>query len=321
MDVSNSLLLPKNTRRILSLWLPRLPTDRLIRLSPALAEAPLVVSRRVGNTLYVHAPNRRAEQFGLHRGQPLANAQAMVEQLIIRPAEEKDDAALLEKIADWCERFSPFIACDGPDGLLLDVTGAAHLFGGEGALLTKVRKQIGTLGFTVTAAIAGTQSAARALARFADGHIAAPGLEKEAVARLPVAALASDDNVRRALERAGLKTIAQLAGRQRSELADRFGKTFVAALEALLGGREPPLNPRRPLPDLSAEQRFAEPIVTEDAIAASLSELAGALCEVLEQRGLGARRLEALFFRADGALFRIAVKLGAPVRTPDMLLR
>jgi protein ImuB len=320
MDVSASLP-ASSTRRILSLWLPRLPTDRLIRLSPALAEAPLAVSRRANNTLYVHALNRRAEQFGLYRGQPLANAQAMVEGLVIRPGEEKTDAALLEKVADWCERFSPFIACDGDDGLLLDVTGVAHLFGGEAALLTKVRKQLSAQGFTVAAAIAGTAAAARALARFADGHIAAPGREKEAVARLPVAALVTDDSVRRALERAGLKTVAQLAARQRSELADRFGKAFVAGLEALLGGREGPLNPRHPLPDLSAEQRFAEPVITENAIAAALEELARALCDVLEQRGLGARMLEAVFFRADGAVFRIAVKLGAPVRVPDMLLR
>ena len=263
----------------------------------------------------------RAQRLGLYKGQPLANAQAMVRELCVLPADDKADAALLDHIADWCDRFTPFVATDAPDGLLLDITGAAHLFGGEAAMLTLVRKKLSVQGFAVAAAIAGTAPAARALARFADGHIAAPGMEADSLARLPVAALDCEETIRRALERAGLKTIAQVAARQRSELAARFGKAFVAALEILLGQQDKPINPRRPLPDLTVEQRFAEPIVTAAAISASLSSLAQSLSGVLEQRGLGLRTLDAVFFRADGAVRRIEARLGAPMRDAAMLLR
>ena len=245
----------------------------------------------------------------------------MVRELCVLPADEKSDAALLENIADWCDRFSPFVACDGGDGLLLDVTGATHLFGGEAAMLDLVKDRIAAQGFSVRAAIAGTAPAAQALARFADNHIAAPGMEAQALARLPVAALPCDETIRRALDRAGLKTIAQVATRQRSELAARFGKPFVAGLEVLLGAQDRPIAPRRPLPDLMAEQRFAEPIVTAAAISASLASLAQSLKTVLEQRGLGLRVLEAAFFRADGQVRRIAVRLGTPVRDEAILLR
>lgn len=251
----------------------------------------------------------------------MANAQAMVREVCVLPADEKADAALLEHVADWCDRFSPYVACDGTDGLLLDITGASHLFGGEAAMLDLVRKKIAAQGFAVAAAIAGTTRAAHALARFADGHIAAPGLERQSLARLPVAALGAEDTVRRALERAGLKTVGQVAARQRGELASRFGKAFVADLEILLGLGDRPIDPRRPLPDLSAEQRFAEPVATSAAIATSLASLIEALRGILEQRGLGVRALEAAFFRADGAVRRIAVRLGAPSRDGALLLR
>ena len=273
------------------------------------------------NALYIHALNAPAERLGLFKGQPLANAQAMVRALAVVPADEKADATLLDAIADWCDRFTPWVAADAPDGLLLDITGSTHLFGGEAAMLTLVRGKLRQQGFAATAAIAGTTLAARALARFADGHIAAPGLESESLARLPVAALDCDESVRRALERAGLKTIAQVAARQRSELAARFGKPFVASLEILLGRHDRPIDPRRPLPDLTAEQRFAEPVTAQSAIAASLASLTQSLSAVLEQRGLGLRTLEAAFFRADGAVRRLAVRLGAPMRDAEMLLR
>jgi protein ImuB len=323
MDFSETRAAP-NPRRILALWLPRLPSDRLERRRPPSdinKGAPLVISGRANNALYIHALNARAQRLGLYKGQPLANAQAMVQPLAVTPADEKADAALLEKIADWCDRFTPFVALDAPDGLLLDITGAAHLFGGEAAMLTLVRRKIADQGFAVTAAIAGTTLSARALARFADGHIAAPGLEADSLARLPVAALDCDDKIQKALQRAGLKTIAQVATRQRDELAARFGKAFVASLEILLGRHDRPIDPRRPLPDLAAEQRFADPVTAQSAIAASLASLTRSLSEVLEQRGLGLRTLEAVFFRADGVVRRIGVRLGAPLRDANVLLR
>ena len=108
-----------------------------------------MISRRANNALYVHALEARAQRLGLYKGQPLANAQAMVRELTVLPADEKADAALLEHIADWCDRFSPFVACDAPDGLMLDITGAAHLFGGEAAMLNLVSRKIAAQGFAV----------------------------------------------------------------------------------------------------------------------------------------------------------------------------
>ena len=154
---------------------------------------------------------------------------------------------------------TPLVALDAPYGLYLDITGAAHLFGGEAAMLAAVTGAIARQGFTVRGAIAGTSLAAHALARYAPGVIVPPGNEAKAVAPLPIAALDCGDKALRALRHAGLKTIGAVAERLSSELSERLGKSFVTRLRILQGAEEQPLQPRRPLPDLMAEQRFAEP--------------------------------------------------------------
>jgi protein ImuB len=245
----------------------------------------------------------------------------MIEGLDVRSADEKADLTLLEGVADWCDRFTPLVATDAPDGLLLDISGGDHLFGGEAAMLQHVREKIAAQGFAVQAAIAGTSSAARALARFAGGTIALPGEDARTVSPLPIAALDCGEEKLRALKRAGLKTIAQVAERGRAELTARLGMNFLTHLHVMLGAEEKPLTPRRPLPDLSAAHRFAEPVVTQEVISKSLHTLSIALAEALERQGQGLRLLEAVFFRADGKVQRITVRTGAPLRDPQVMLR
>jgi len=310
----------------MALWLPRLSTDRLTRLivSPdraALAKTPLVVAGRANNALYVYALNKAAVRAGIYHGQPLANARAMIQTLKIVPADEKRDAELLEGIADWCDRFTPLVALDSPQGLLLDITGVTHLFGGEEAMLSLARAKIAAQGFAVQGAIADTCLAARALARHANGTVAPPDENARMLAPLPVAALDCNEDIMRALRRAGLKTIAQVAERGRAELASRFGGGFVTRLDVMLGRHEKPLAPRRPLPDFRAEQRFAEPVITKDVIAASLHTLATSLSGMLEREDQVLRHLEAFFFRANGKVERIAIRTGAPLRDPAVMLR
>ena len=134
----------------------------------------------------------------------------------------------------------------------LDITGAAHLFGGETAMLATVTGRIRTCGFAVQGAIAGTSLAARALARFGPGAIVCSGGEAERIAPLSITALDCDDKILRALRHAGLKNIGQVAERLHSELSERLGKNFVGRLRVMLGAEEQPLQPRRPMPDLMA---------------------------------------------------------------------
>ena len=273
------------------------------------------------NALRLVALDRKASADGLSIGQPLANARAILPELKVMAANDAADERLLNRIADWCDRFTPFVALDGPHALLLDVTGVVHLFGGEAALLKTVLETLRKQGFIVRGALAGTAMAARACARYRDGLVVVAGDEARTTAPFPVEALFLDPVTTHAFRRAGLKTIGQIAGRDQRELNARFGSQMLFTLETALGKGEKPISPRTPLPNYSAERNFPEPIATEDIIRATLTSLAQTLCEALDRNGEGARRLEAVFFRADGAVTRIAIQTGTPTRAPHIIER
>jgi protein ImuB len=267
------------------------------------------------------AVDRKATALGLCVGMTLADARAMLPALKVMTANEPADRTLLEQIAEWCDRYTPFVALDPPHALLLDVTGVAHLFGGEKSLLDQIHSDLSRQGFTVRGALAGTAAAARAMARYKDGAVVPSGEDAKAVTPLPIEALRLDAATIHAFRRAGLKTVAHAAGRNRSELTARFGREMVFALESALGHGEKPISPRIPVSDTIAEHRFAEPIVTEEAVLKSLHDLAEVLAVTLTERGQGARRMDAAFFRADGAVRRIAVEMGEPTRDPLVIER
>ncbi len=288
---------------------------------PSTETPPLVVVAKVKNAMALSAVDRKATALGLAIGQPLANARAMLPELEVAAADEPADLKLLTRIADWCDRFTPYVALDGSRGLLLDVTGASHLFGGEPAMLNRIRGSLAAQGFAVRGAIAGTAAAARALARYRDGIVVAPGEEEKVITPLPIEALNLDPAATHVFRRAGLKTVGQVAGRKRPELTARFGAAMVATLDLALGQAEKPVTPRLPLPDYWKERGFAEPVITEEIIRSTLNSLAAVLSEAMEKRDEGARRLEAAFFRADGAVRRITIEMGIPTRDPVIIER
>ena len=349
-----------NRRRILSLWLPRLPIDRIKRqlargnAAPAKAFSsevgtgshsnqvyadcvdlsavenaskqnpnndPSIVVARQNNALQIFALDDAAARLGLEIGLPLANARAICPQLRVFDADEVSDAKTLNDIAEWCDRFTPLVALDSPHGLFLDITGCAHLFGGEAAMMRLMCDVLTAQGFAVSAAIAGTSVCARTITRHVHGRIVRDGEEAEAVEPLPVSALGADEAITRGLRRAGLKTIGDVASRARHEITARFGAGFTTLLEHALGQGDAPISPRKPLPDYIVEQRFADPVTTEVVISATLSRLAGMLVGAMAQQGKGARRLEARFFRTDGAVRTIIVDTGQPVIRAEVIDR
>ncbi|HSC61448.1 MAG TPA: DNA polymerase Y family protein, partial [Rhizomicrobium sp.] len=250
---------------------------RTLSAEPPREAPPLVVVAKEKNALRLSALDRKATSLGLTIGQPLANARAMLPELKVMASNDGADHRLLERIADWCDRFTPFVALDPPRALLLDVTGATHLFGGEKAVLDRILGALRAQGFVVRGALAGTSMAARACARHRDGFVVTPGEEMAVTAPLPIEALFLDPVTTHAFRRAGLKTIGQVASRDRRELTARFGAAMVFTLETALGKTERPISPRIPLPDYRAEQNFPEPIATEEVIRASLVSLAETL--------------------------------------------
>lgn len=223
----------------------------------------------------------------------------------------------LDRLADACSRYTPLVALDGADGLMLDVSGVAHLFGGEAGLIVDAEARFARARLTLRPGLADTPAAARALARFGRSNTVPHGLEGKAFARLfhdmPVVALGVAPALAADLARAGLKRVGDLAMRPRAPIAARFGADLIARLDELHGLTRPSINPRFPAPAFVAERRFASPIQTWEAVEATLKRLADDLVVLLERQGKGARRLELALFRIDGATQRLKVAASRPL--------
>ncbi|MGQ4273594.1 Y-family DNA polymerase [Terrihabitans sp. B22-R8] len=312
-----------DNRRYLALWLPFLASDRARRqhrkCCNALDERPLIVLARVKNALRITHLDRKALSFGLHSGLTLADARARVPDLLIIDEDIAADAEALNQLAAWCDRYTPLVGIWQPDGLTLDITGCAHLLGGETNVLMDIKKCLFHAGFVARIAIAGTPDAAHALARFSPNIIVSSGEEAEAVRPLPLSALNLDAHTITALARAGLKTIADLADRPRAPLAARFGSALLDRLARTLGEIDTPISPRSSLPNFTSEHRFAEPIGRSKDILATIHKLAVDLQPMLEERGEGGRLFEASFFRADGIVRHIRVATSQASCSPSHL--
>lgn len=238
----------------------------------------------------------------------LADARARCPDLATMAHDPLADARELDRLAKAMITFTPLVAPDPPDGLLLDVTGCAHLSGGEAQLVARVRTAVG---YTVRHALAPHAAAARALARHGGADVRA----------LPVAALELDEKALAGLRRAGLATLGDLAARPMAGLAARFGEVAVMRLRAILGEAGSPITPLRPTDPIRLETRFPEPLArTEDALDV-IEDLLGQAGRILEERQLGGRRFLVVLHRSDNAKPRLAVETGQPVRDPAAVMR
>ncbi len=263
--------------------------------------------------------NDEAARLGLREGMPLADARAMYPDLAAVDASEAEDARLLEAIADWCDRYTPLVGLDPPDGLLLDITGCAHLFGGESALCRDLMRRLAGQGFRAHVAVADNAGCAYAVARYGARGIVPRGGMRDALRLLPLAALRIEADIASPLSQAGLKTIGQILDLPRAPLAARFGENFLRRIDQALGVEDEPITPRLPVPSFLVEQRFAEPIGREEDMLGTILHLARELARAMERHGKGARRLQAALFRTDGKVARVEIGTAAPLRDPERI--
>jgi protein ImuB len=346
-------------RRVISLFLPSWPTDRLTlgrvrlgrskpdtlkpdklepdklkpdKLKPgslhlhgdAPPETPVIVAAREGSRRLVTAVDAAARALGITPGMAVAKAQAMQPGLCVMEADPAGDAAGLKRLAAWCLRqVSPLAAPDAPDGVWIDVTGAAHLFGGEAALLDWLTRRLAQGGIAARAALADTPGAAHALARFgaAPCHVDPPGGAAASLAPLPVAALRLDRAVVEALNRLGFESVGQLMAAPRAPLVKRFGGAVTRRLDQALGTAREPIEPLLS-PDVPrARLSFAEPIATAEDLARAAALLTERVCAKLLRLGLGARQLDLVFTRVDGASQTLRVGTSAATRDAGHIMR
>jgi protein ImuB len=313
------------TRRFLSLWLPRLATDRARRLGAIDRAAPLAAVAKIDNAQRLVCVDAQAARLGLSVGLSLPDARARFPSLIVVEAEPLEEAQLLTRLCDWCSRYTPLAALDGRDGLVLDISGVAHLFEGEAALIEDCRARLSAQGITVAIGAAGNPRAAWALARFSRMRTAPEPLSDKAFVKLfhdlPLAALGLDEKTIAEMARAGLRRIGDIALRPRAPITARFGSIPMARLDALKGLERSSIAPRFRAPDFCAERQFVSPIQTAEAIEVQVRKLADDLVVLLERQAKGARRIELSLYRVDGAVRRIRIGASRPLNEARAIVR
>jgi protein ImuB len=346
-------------KRIVSLWFPKLATDRLARAGNRdwqARSAATVVWRDGCPRLAAINPHARAA--GLRAFMRLADARALVPDLLTTSSDRDADRRLIETIANWCDRYTPWVAIDslggawagdapaeedaaqicsaggfgGDAGLLLDVTGCGHLFGPNGdggeaderALLADLVQRLSRHDFTCRAAMADTAGAAWALARYADkqADLYCPrNNQRVALSALPVEGLRLDPAILDTFLKLGLRRIGDLYALPRAPLSRRFGEQPLTRLDQALGRIDEPIEPRRLPPAFRTRLAFVEPIGRPEDIAAATSRLLAALCKQLEQVSVGARSLEISLYRVDGSVDRTSIGTSRPNRDNPKLMK
>jgi protein ImuB len=340
-------------RRVLSIWFPALAIERWAKASDCAPDSPVVLTIEGTHGPIIHAVTKAAAERGARAGARLTDARALDPALVAVPTDPAGDEALVQRLAKWAQRWSPLVEVDGADALRLDISGVAHLFGGEEALADDVRARFAEMGLTARVAIAPTAAAAWALARFhpsprrGEGRVRGidldeyarspsprsasqsrplPAGERElelALSPLHVSALRLDPDTVRTLERLGLKTIGALAALPRLALARRFrgAEDVVDALDRACGRKPEPLTALADAPPPRASLRLEEPATHVEAAPQALERLIPKLVVELEERRLGARRLSLHGFCVDGSVASASVSTTIPSREPKHLQR
>ncbi|MBS1503799.1 MAG: DNA polymerase Y family protein [Bacteroidetes bacterium] len=295
-------------RRFVSIWFRHLTTDWLALRRPELKALPFVFAAPEHGRMLITAANALAGAQGISPGMALADARALVPSLEMADHIPGKDAKLLKALGEWCIRYTPLLAVDMPDGLILDISGCAHLWGGESAYLGNIIKVLRSKGYDARGAIADTVGAAWAVARFGkDKPIIAPGEQAGALLSLPPSALRLEGEILDRLRKLGFHHIQSFMGIGRSVLRRRFGTKLLLRLDQALGTEDEPLDLLQPIEPYHERLPCLEPIRTAEGIGIAIKKLLENLCRRLEGEGMGLRTAVLKCYRVDGKMLQVGI--------------
>ncbi len=300
-------------KRFVSIWFPHLATDWFALLKPELKTLPFVLTVPSHGRMLITVASPLAQKAGVHTGMAFADARAILPAMQAFDDKPTLTTQLLQRIAEWCIRFTPIAAPQGLDGIVLDVTGCTHLWGGDEAYVHDIVKRIGNKGYTAKAAIADTVGTAWAVARFGkEQKVVAGGMQMEALLHLPSAALRLEPAVTQKLTKLGLRQVADFISMPRSALRRRFGPLIVQRIGQALGEEEEAIRPVYPVEPYQERLPCIEPIVTRTGIEIALERLLEPLCNRLKKEGNGLRSAYLRGYRTDSTAQGIEIGTSRP---------
>lgn len=308
--------------RYVSIAFPYLLTDYVTRKHPEFRGKAFVLASRQHGRMVIDAVSAKAAKKGIRTGMVLADCKALFPELEMIETEAGRAEKLLRALAEWAVRYTPFASVDLPDGLILNSSGCAHLWGGEAAYLEHIRAKLNDYGYTVKAAIADTITAAWAVARFGSHEaIVRPGQQQKALRSLPPAALRLDPVILARLKKLGMQQIGSFMDMPPSVLRRRFGQELPKRISQALGREIELMVPVHPIEPYQERLSSMEPIASAIGITIALKKLLETLCYRFEAEGLGLRYCVFRAYRVDGAQQQITIGTGHPSRNTLHLFR
>jgi protein ImuB len=309
-------------KRFLSLWFPHLVTDRQMIRQPSLRGVPFVFATPQRGRMTIQSSSTAAISLGIRRGMAVADARALQPDLLVLPNKSGQAEKLLQALAEWSLSYTPVVAPDPPEGLILEITGCPHLWGGEAPYLESLTSTLRSKGYYTRAAIADTIGTAWAVARYGQESAIIPVQhQKEAILPLPPAALRLDGPTLDRMGKLGFSQIGQFIDISPSTLRRRFGETLLTRLGQALGTVHESQTPI--VPDEPYVERLPcmEPVSTAGGIKIALSELLKALCGRLGKEKKGMRKGIFRGHRLDGTTTEISIGTHMPSYHSEHLFR
>lgn len=295
-------------KRYLYIWFRYLAADRLAKIRPDLRDKPFLLYAPEHGRMVVTASSRALEKEGIVPGRVVADVRAIFPSVEVFSADPEGEEKLLGALAEWSIRYTPAVAVDPPDGLILDISGCAHLWGGELPYLKNITARFAKGGYAVRVAIADTIGAAWAMARYGKSlSIAESGRQEEVLLPLPPAALRLDSTTLQRMERLGFRQIGQFINIPGLNLRRRFGDVLLKRLGQALGTVPESFIPVQPAPVYEERLPCLEPIRTAAGIEIVLKRLLEALCERFSKEGKGLRTGIFKGYRIDGETVQISI--------------
>lgn len=305
----------------MSLWFPYLVTDWHARKQPELQGKAFVLKAAVRNRVVVTAANKLAMAQGIYKGMVLADAKALCPSLHVIDDKPTLAAQLIDRIAEWCIRFTPVAAPNHPNGIILDASGCAHLWGGEESYIKDLTGRLTKRGYTVRAAMADTVGCAWAMARYDKSTIVENGKQQQVLSLLPVAALRLDDDAIALLQKLGLRQVGDVFNLPHTSLRRRFGAPLLQRLRQALGEEEEAVVPVCPTEPYQERLPCTELIKTRQGIEAALQIVLSGLCSRLRKEGKGLRKAFFRTYRMNGGVSGIEISTAQPSQNEGHLFQ
>lgn len=310
--------------RYVSIWFRHLLADWQLIRRPELKDVPFVFAAPDHGRNMVTAVSPRAAAQGITIGMKAADAKAICPGLEVLDDKPGRAAKLLKGLGEWCVRYSPIVMIDdfSTDGLFMDASGCAHLWGGEREYLKEIVSRLKGKGYTVRLAMADTPGAAWAVSRFGTiTPLIAPGAHTEALLPLPPEALRLEEATLARLQKLGFYQIKSFIGMPRSVLRRRFGEDFLARLGQALGTVDEILQPIQvPIP-FQERLPCLEPIKTRNGIEIAITKLLENLCLRLKNEGKGLRTAVLTCYRIDGKIVQVGIGTNGATHSVSHLLK